>query len=157
MEYHNSRHIPGDAVAASRRVVDILAGQGFRIAVPQRDAVELLGPGMRSSRQNPLVGASKVVVRSRDREVAIEAEFGALRRLIRSLGVFLFGMAVCLFVLFAFVIPPDDVYVRFVVPVLPLAPWLVLLPLMGSMLRRRTARAFDVLLLNVAGEAAFKK
>ena len=150
MEYQRSKHVSGDAIAASKRAVDILAGQGFRIAVPQSDAVELSGPGMHSSRQNPLVGASKVVVRSHRREIVIEADFGAVRLLVRTLGVCILGMAVFFYVLFGFVICPDNVYVRFVVPALPFAPWPVLLPWMGWVFRRRTARAFDVLLQNVA-------
>jgi hypothetical protein len=106
MEYENSKHVSGEASAAAKRIVDSLAGQGFQIAARQRDSVELLGSGMRSSQQNPLVGASKVVVRSRRREGVIEAEFDAVRRMIRTLGVVLFGMAIYFFVLFGFVIPP---------------------------------------------------
>jgi len=63
VEYENSRHVSGDASAVAKKIIDSLVGQGFQIAARQRDSVELLGPGMRSSRQNPLVGASKVVVR----------------------------------------------------------------------------------------------
>jgi len=152
MEYENSKHVSGDASAVAKGIVDSLVGQGFQIAAQQRDSVELLGPGMQSSRQNPLVGASKVVVRSRRREVVIEADFGAVRRMIRTLGVFLIGMALFFFVLFGFVIPPDGPIMRFVVPVLPLAPWPVLLPSMGRLFRRRAARAFDVLLQNIGSE-----
>jgi hypothetical protein len=151
MEYQNSKHVRGEANATAKKLVDSLVSQGFRIAVQQRDSVELLGPGMHSSRQNPLVGASKVAVRSWGREVAIEADFGAVRRMIRALGVFFIGMTIFLFVLFGFVIPSENMVVRFVVPLLPLAPWPVLLPWMGWLFRRRAARAFDALLQNVAG------
>ncbi len=154
MEYQNSKHVSGEASAAAKRIVDALAAVGFRIAVQQDDSVELLGPGMHSSRQNPLVGASKVVVRSHRREVAIEADFGAVRRLIRTLGFFFVGMGVCFFVLFGFVIHSDNptLVTRFVLPLLPLAPWPVLLPWMSWLFQRRTARAFDALLERVGAE-----
>jgi hypothetical protein len=76
----------------AKRIVDSLAAQGFRIVTQNRDIAELVGPGMRSSRQNALVGASKVTIRTLGREVAIEANFGAVRRLIRILGTVLFGI-----------------------------------------------------------------
>ena len=151
MEYESSKHVSGEASAVAKRIVDTLVGQGFRIAARQRDSVELLGPGMTSSRQNPLVGASKVVVRSHRREVAIEADFGGVRRLIRTLGFIICSMAILFLVLFGFVIPIEPPVLRYIVPVLPLAPWPFLLPWMGWLFRRRTARAFDVLLQNIAG------
>jgi hypothetical protein len=151
MEYQNSKHVPSEASAAAKKIVNSLVAQGFRISVQQRDSVEMLGPGMHSSGQNPLVGASKVVVRSQDREVVIEADFGAVRRLIRWLGIFILGMTIVSFLVFAFVVRPDGLAMRFLVPLLPLAPWPVLLPWMNRLFRRRTARAFDVLLQNIAG------
>jgi hypothetical protein len=150
MEYQNAKHVSGEAAAAAKQIVDSLTAQGFRIAREQRGSVDLLGPGMQSSRQNPLVGASNVVVSSRRREVIVEADFGAVRRLIRTLGVVIFAMAILFFVMFAFVVRPENWFVRFVVPVLPLAPWPILLPWMSWLFRRRTARAFDTLLQNTA-------
>jgi hypothetical protein len=135
---------------AAKRIVDSLAAQGFRIVAQNPDSVELAGPGMQSCRQNPLVGASKVAIRSLGREVAIEADFGALRRLIRTLGVVIFAMAILFFVLFGFMLPMPHPVMRFLVPILPMAPWLVLLPWMTWLFKRRTARAFDRLLENVA-------
>jgi hypothetical protein len=150
MEYQNSKHVSGEASAAGKRIVDSLVGQGFRIVVQNREAVELAGPGMSSSQQNPLVGASKVTIRSLGREVTIEADFAAVRQLIRTLGVVIFSMAILFLVLFGFVIPIEPPVLRYILPVLPLAPWPFLLPWMGWLLRRRTARAFDVLLESVA-------
>jgi hypothetical protein len=150
VEYQNSKHVSGEAHAAAKRIVTSLTGQGFRIVTQNRDLVELAGPGMTSSRQNPLVGASKVVVRGLGREVTIEADFAAIRRLIRILAVVIFGMAILFCVLFGFVVPFEHPVLRFILPVLPLAPWLFLLPWMGRIFRRRTARAFDTLLESVA-------
>jgi hypothetical protein len=150
MDYQNRKCVGGEVGTAAKRIVDSLAAVGFRILAQQGDSVELAGPGMRSSRQNPLVGASKVTIRGLGREVAIEADFGAVRRLIRALGVFLVGLAIFFFVLFGFVFPPENRALRFVMPLLPLAPWPFLLPWMNWLFKRRTARALDVLLENVA-------
>ena len=59
MEYHNSKHVSGEAHAAAKRVVDALAAQGFRIVARRRDSVEFAGPGLQSSQQNPLLGARR--------------------------------------------------------------------------------------------------
>jgi hypothetical protein len=151
MDYQNSQHTRGEASTATRRIVASLAALGFQIVTHNRDVVELVGPGMRSSHQNPLVGASKVTIRSLGREVAIEADFGAVGRLIRTLGIVIFSMAILFLVLFGFVIPCPHPVLRYILPVLPLAPWPFLLPWMSWLFRRRTARALDALLEGVAG------
>jgi hypothetical protein len=151
MEYQNRKHVPGEAGAASMRIVDSLTAQGFRIVTQNRDLVEMSGPGMSSSRQNPLVGASQVTIRSLGRELAIEADFAAVGRLVRTLGVVIFSMAIVFLVLFGFVIPSEHPVLRYILPVLPLAPWLFLLPWMNRLFKRRTARALDALLENVSG------
>lgn len=151
MEYQNAKHVSGEASAAAKRIVASLAAEGFRIVTQNRDLVEMAGPGMSSSSQNPLVGASKVTIRSLGREVAIEADFGAVRRLIRTLGIVIISMAILFLVLFGFVIPLQHPVLRYVLPVLPLAPWPFLLPWMSWLFQRRTARAFDALLASAAG------
>jgi hypothetical protein len=151
VKYQNSKHTRGEASAATRRIVESLTALGFRVVTQNRDLLELAGLGMSSSRQNPLVGASKVTIRSLGREVAIEADFGAVRRLIRTLGIVIFSMAILFLVLTGFVIPIELPVLRYILPVLPLAPWPFLLPWMSGLFQRRTARALDALLENVAG------
>jgi hypothetical protein len=151
VDYQNSKHVPGEASTAAKRIVDLLSGQGFRIFTQNRDVVELAGPGMSSSRQNPLVGASKVTIRSLGREVAIEADFGAVRRLIRTLGIVILSLEILFFGLSVSIIPFEPRVLRYIVPVLPVAPWLFLLPWMNWLFKRRTARALDALLERVAG------
>jgi hypothetical protein len=149
MEYQNSKHVPGGAsAAAAKRIVDTLSAVGFRIVSQQNFSVELKGPGMNSSRENALVGASRVVVRVERGQVTVEAEFAAVRRLIRGVGVLVGGLAIFFLVLFGFIVPvkESDTFVRFVMPILPVALWPIVLPWMGRVFRRRTARALDALL-----------
>jgi hypothetical protein len=148
MEYEKTVHISGDVAKPTGTVVETLARHGFRIVRKRETSAELDGPGMNSSKQNPLVGASKVHVKGRSGRLTVEAEFGAVRRLMRFLGWMLVGMAGLFFVLFGFVFPAENPVMRFVVPLAPLAPWPILLPVMGRYFRRRSARALDVLVEN---------
>ena len=148
MEYEKSVPVAGDAGRAMETVVAALTLFGFRVAGKREAEVELLGPGMYSSKQNPLVGASRVVVRAESGRLAIHAEFDAVRRLIRTVGLVILGMAVLFLVLFGFVLPVENPIVRFVVPVLPFAGWPFLLPWMRRHFAQRTARALDALAEN---------
>jgi hypothetical protein len=150
MEYEKTVHVSGDVAEAVKTVVQTLARHGFRITRKRDTSAELDGPGMNSSKENPLVGASKVHVKGRSGRLTVEAEFGAVRRLIRALGWMFIVMAVLFFVLFGFVLPVEGLVLRFVVPVASIAPWVILLPLMGRYFRSRCARALDVLVENAA-------
>lgn len=150
MDYQNRRHASVEAGLATRRIRDTLTGLGFRVVREEANSIELSGPGMISSGQNSLVGASKVTIITIGREVTIEAEFGGVRRLIGGICVLILGLAVFFFVLFGFVIPVEKPAMRFILPLCPLAPWPILLPWMTWLFKRRTARAFDGLLESVA-------
>ena len=150
VDYNNSKYVGSKASESAKSVVDALTGHGFRVLARRDVAVELAGPSMSSSTKNPLVGASKVVVRVESGQVMIEAEFVAQRRFMRRIGVFVFGMDVSCVVLFVLLIPPEHFVIRFVLPVLFLVPSLIAVPWMSCVFRRRTAKAFDVLLQDAA-------
>jgi hypothetical protein len=59
---------------------------GFEMVKRQNDSVELLGPGMNSTRQKPVLGATVVRVELRGQQLRLEAELGgidSLRRFMR--------------------------------------------------------------------------
>jgi hypothetical protein len=160
--------VSGAPDAALKFVLITLATNGFTIT--QRDATSatLIGPGLNSTRQNPILGASKIDVRVDDRSLHVHAELGDVDRMWRFLMWFPFLLCFGLGLFFAVVggavfgqqfgaengVPAAQgrkwALVALGVAMLPAAPWLVLSPRMARMVRNRTHRALETLVANAA-------
>jgi hypothetical protein len=113
--------------------------------------VELTGPGMISSRQDPLVGISKIHISQSSGSLSVEAQFNSIRRLIKYIAIFIVGMAVFFVILFGilFTRQRQPFGKILLISLAPLAPWPVLLPLIMIWQKSRTSQALDVLLSNI--------
>jgi hypothetical protein len=142
-------------VADSEKAVDAAANvfiqHNFQIVEKSETAIELTGPGMISSRQDPLVGISKIRISKSSGSLSVEAQFDSIRRLIKYLAIFIVGMGVFFVILFGilFTRQGQSMGIIVLISLAPLAPWPVLLPLITIWLKSRTARALDVLLSNI--------
>ena len=143
-------------VADSEKAVDAAANvfiqRSFQIVEKSETAVELTGPGMISSRQNPLVGISRIRVLKSNGSLSVEAQFDSIRKLIKYIAVFIVGMGVFFVILFGILFTRQGQPMGTVVLIslAPLAPWPVLLPLIMMWLKSRTSRGLDILLSNTA-------
>ena len=141
--------------ADAAKVLDALTGvfvqHGFRIGEKSETAVELTGPGMISSRQSPLVGISKTRIHRANGSLSIEAEFDSIRRLLKYMGFLIAGLAVFFMVLFGILFTRQGKPIGrvIIVSLVPLAPWPILIPIIGKFLKRRTSRALDTLVHNM--------
>ena len=150
MEYQKKIRFAGDADRAVRFGVETLTSQGFRITRHHAASAELAGPGMSSSKQNPLVGASHVEVRGRSGELSLVAQLGAVRRLIRVMALFLLGLALGLAVLFGILFRDRHLLQILLLALAPFVAWPAILALLGIVFRKRTCAALDTLLDNMA-------
>ncbi|MHC4498449.1 MAG: hypothetical protein ACYS21_04975 [Planctomycetota bacterium] len=150
MDYQ--RTIPvADSEKAVGAAANVFIQHSFRITQKSQTAVELTGPGMISSRQDPLVGISKIHISQSSGSLSVEAQFDSIRKLIKYIAVFIVGMAVFFIVLFGVLFTRQGQPIGRIVLIslAPLAPWPVLLPLIMMWLKSRTTRALDVLLSNI--------
>lgn len=136
---------------AIRAVTGVFVQHGFQIVERSETAVELTGPGMISSRQNPLVGISRIRICRTSGALSIEAEFGSIRRLLKYIGLFILGMGVFFLILFGILFTKQGQPLSKIalIALAPFIPWPVIIPLMAVWLKSRTSRALDVLLSNV--------
>ncbi|MHC4665025.1 MAG: hypothetical protein ACYS9T_03585 [Planctomycetota bacterium] len=151
MDYQ--RTIPvADSEKAVGAAASVFIQHSFRITQKSETAVELTGPGMISSRQNPLVGISQIRILQSTGSLSVEAQFDSVRKLLKYIAVFIVGMGIFFVVLFAVLFTRQGQPLRIIVLIslAPLAPWPVLLPLIMIWLKSRTSRALDVLLSNTA-------
>ena len=162
MHYAAAAPFRGDPDKAFSLAEPALTAIGFCLTERTPTAVEFVGPGMNSSRQSALVGASRIHVQSNRGELALEADLGGVARMARF--VTLFPVALCAFlailfiVLFRVLFGPGPWLVTVVASTGGIALlWLLLGPLMARGIRARTCHSLDALLANMVkvGESAY--
>ena len=154
MQYAASLPFHGDPDKAIGLAESALTAIGFRLTKRTAATVELVGPGMNSSREIALVGASRIRISSDHGNVAVEADLGGVARMARFVTLFPIGLPLCIGVglslLFCAMFGPGIWIVAVAVPVgANVLLWLVLGPRMARGIRERTQRALDTLLANM--------
>ncbi len=135
----------GDAEAALETAKTALLGQGFEIVRYSQDELAVRGSGMNSTREPPIRGASELAITVRQSEIELHARLGGVARMKAFLYLFPLGMAVMFLVGFGLAFGSR---LWWAYP-LPLAPWLVLSPVLARWVENRTKRALDGLLRSV--------
>lgn len=158
--------------AVLQAALSTLLSLGFTIVKRDASSATVTGPGLNSTRQHPMLGASAIELKVVDEALQLRAELGGVQRMERFLKLFplLLGLSLGLFfgVIGGFAFG-QAFGVGFGVPwapgwrwlvvalafsVLPVAPWLVLGPLMSHAIRQRTQRALTALIGNADKLAA---
>ncbi len=151
MDYEKTMPFSGNMEKALEVAKNVFIQHNFQIVRDSDTEVELTGPGMLSSRQNPLVGISRVCIRGTSGNLSIEAEFGGIRKLTKYLVLFIVGMAIFFLVFFGIILPkqgqPADKII--LISLAPFIPWPVIIPLMAMWMKSRTAKSLDILTNNM--------
>jgi hypothetical protein len=155
MQYASSLPFRGDTESAFRLAESALTATGFRLTERAPESMELVGPGMNSTRQSALVGASRVRVRRGDATLELEAELGGAERMSRFVTLFPIGLVLFLGVVLSAVFLIVFGAGMWIAPVAAVVGvnaglWLFLGPAMARGIRARTERALDALLANMA-------
>lgn len=149
MRYAATRAHSGSAASALKIVEETLLPNGFRIVEAGASRLELKGPGMRSSKENPLRGATRVVVDAHDGVLHLDASLGGVVWL--SLFVCLFPPALWLILgLAALARPESGEGLLASKSLYGVGIWLVLGPAMSFWFRKRTIDALETMLINAA-------
>jgi hypothetical protein len=164
--YQTAAEFGGDPRAVLDSAIATLTHNGF--AITQRDAASasLTGPGLTSTKQNAILGASHVLLNVRGNRLEAQAELGGVDRMQRFLMrfPFLLALAIGLFLgvgggLFfgaqtgaGFGAPWAPgwswLLVTLGISMLAVSPWFVLSPLMSRAMRNRTQTALETLVRN---------
>jgi len=153
MHYDKSLPCPEQAERALEEVRERLLHLGFCLKLVGERDFEVAGPGMHSTKEDPLLGISAARVSVGERQLRIHAELGAARRMQAFVLYFPVALVVVLCGVFAFTVPHGEMFAQSSGLVLLLS-WLVVGFAMGLWIERRTKRAIDVLLENAVRLAA---
>lgn len=148
-------------------VKTILVSNEFRIEEASDRHLVATGPGLNSTKQNPLLGATLIELDVSDHNVELYAELGGVDRMRSFLTQFPWILGSGLGLLFAslgsalqgFALPfglgpavgrPDLDWLLngLAVGLLPVAPWIIVSPLMSNWIQQRTEHALDTLTAN---------
>ena len=154
-EFRETRPIAGDHGRAFGLALASLTSCGFRVTDKSAERMELVGPGMNNSRQSPLVGASRIVIRRSGENLELEADLGGVRTMERFVTLFPTGMPLLLGAILGAVFwlkvgPGWWIWVIITAVGANFALWMVLGPIIARSMRRRTTSALEALLTNMA-------
>jgi hypothetical protein len=173
MTYSNSIAFTGDPQRLLAAAATILMTNGFAVVQQEGDQIEFIGPGLNSTKQNPLLGAARIVVSAKQGRLAVDADYGgvdSLRRfmirfpLLLGLGLGCIFAVISLIVFLGFYLYGADFgpawtvawlspLFAIAVSLLSVSPWFFLAPWIRRHLERKTTFALDTLMTNVSHAA----
>jgi hypothetical protein len=149
MNYERSIEFHGDPVRAFAAASNILMPNNFNLVDKTLGHAAFEGGGMQASWQNPLVGATRIRIEAKGERLILSAYLGGIRFMAWFLFLFPFALALLLSGIFA-AMEVSPFRQMALIAFLSVSPWMVLSPLMSLWLKRRTERALDTLLSNLA-------
>ena len=153
MNHTLSLDFRGDLAAAFAMATSTLTASGFNLVSKTSRSLEFTGPGMWSSHESPLRGASRITITGAGSRIELAAELGGGRRLMIIGVLVVVAISVAQAAVFGvrYFKNPQTIDWLHALPavVIPLVIAVAVGPLVGVQLRRRTIRALNTLLNNM--------
>jgi hypothetical protein len=151
--YLTSKKFSGKTEAAISSIETTLLPNNFKVTKTTQTTIELTGPGLRSTKENPIRGASEIKIEARNGKLHLEASLCG----IRFLAIFVIAFPFLLMATLAFlpvILAGGDFSEFNPFILLIMAPWVFISPMAVVWMRKRTMRALDDMLDNavVLGE-----
>lgn len=155
MDYTKTVPIKGDGRKALERARSVFIQQGFQVSPISTQRFEAKGEKLLRNNHNPFHGVSRAIFMVSGGILTVEAEFGGVRRLRNFLYIFPPALGLVLVVSFSLAgnFAGKPWYMPYL-PLGPVAPWVVISPLMAWSFRRRVIETLDTLLENLHGMRA---
>ena len=151
-EYSKTVPFTGHEARALDVARSAFVGQGFQIVASNDNELRVTGPGISSTREDPLKGVSEASIIVRSSAIQIKAILGGAQKLKTFLRFFPMGMGLFFMIVFgvlAWRLPPFRHAWIFLIPLLALSPWLFLAPLIARSIEKKTEQSVDTLLSNM--------
>lgn len=160
--YSTSSKLSNGVPEAMNASVTTLTNNGFAIRERADDSAVLTGPGLNSTKQNPLLGATRINLKVQDGQLVANAELGGVESMQRfvtrfpillcvGLGLF-FGVLAAVQVGLGPAIPGWQgwqlVLLAMLIAMIPGLPWLFLGPMVGRITLTKTQNAIQTLVQN---------
>jgi hypothetical protein len=151
MDHQASVPFGGDPAKALETARSVLATNGFKVNPQGENGITAEGPGMKSTRQNPLLGMTRAQITVRQSSIDLEAELGGVRFMQQFIIFFPPGLILFLALIFALLPMEGEAPSR--MWLFMILPWIVIGPLIAKTMKRSTVKAIDTLLHNMSRSA----
>lgn len=98
--------------------------------------------------QNPILFANKIEITVGDFGLEVTARLDYVKKMMLYTGIFVASLFIFFLILFSITFHGKN-QPWLLVAILPLAPWIILIPLFGKFWKNRTNKALDVLVQNL--------
>jgi len=154
VKYSKTVPFTGKAAKALEVARSTFLPQGFQLVASTDYELRVTGPGLNSTKENPLKGITEasIIIRPSASAIEMTATLGGVEKMKKFLTFFPLGLALLFLIAIGVValsVPAMRRPIFFLTPVLALSPWLFLSPWMSRMIGRRTVQAIDTLLNNM--------
>ena len=152
MEYSKTVPFTGYGAKALDVARSVFMGQGFQITTSSDYELRVTGPGLNSTKENPLKGVTDATIIVRAASIECKAILGGAEKMRTFLRLFPLGLGIFFLIAFgalALVLPDFRRPWIFLIPLLALSPWLFLAPIISRFIEKRTMQALDTLLNNM--------
>jgi len=151
MDYEKTEPFSGNMEKVLEVAKNVFIQHNFQIVRDSVTEVEFTGPGMLSSRQNPIVGISRIRIRATRGTLSIEAEFEGIRKLTKYLVFFIVAMAIFFVVFFGIMFSRQGQPLNktIIISLATFVPWPVIIPVMYVWMKSRASEALDRLVSNM--------
>ncbi|MFW5653667.1 MAG: hypothetical protein ACOC0P_06435 [Planctomycetota bacterium] len=151
MQYEDRVPYSGTPSEAVNAVANMIVPHRFHILKQTESVIEATGPGMRSTKQDPLTGATVIRFWVDDGEATLQAELGGVRFMQRFVFFFPMLLGVGLYILFA-ILSRGQFQGPITLSVFgPMIIWLFIAPLPARSIISRTVRALEFVLIEATG------
>ncbi|MHC4944430.1 MAG: hypothetical protein ACYTG7_15550 [Planctomycetota bacterium] len=148
MDHQASIRFSGDPAKALETARSVLALNGFKVSSQGEGTILAEGPGLKSTRQNPLLGMTRAQITVRQSSIDLEAELGGVRFMQRFIVIF--PPALVLFLALVFYLVPMKGETPSYLWLYMILPWIVIGPLIAKIMKRSTVKAIETLLHNMS-------
>jgi hypothetical protein len=157
MDYSSKVPFQGQFRDALTLAIGALTTLGFHVAARDEQAIEFTGPGLNSTRQNALLGATRIRLEASGGQLAVQAELGGVRWLRRFVLLFppmlCLGIGVTLVIFFTLVkpgaLPRLEAAIAAILG-LHMVVWMIVGPVIARRFETKCQRSLDSLIANLA-------
>lgn len=150
IKYEKTIKFNGDISSAMATAKNFFISNGFKLELRGNDTLLLKGPGMISNRQNAIRGVSKGQLQITSSSIVFTGDLGGVEFMKKFVCFFppalILGLTVTLSIVFYLT---NQFSVEFLTFALLIIPWLIIGPLVGKSIQRKTENAINTLLENL--------
>lgn len=152
IEYSTTVPFVGSGKRALAVAQTTLVSLNFRILSSSETELNVSGRGINSTRENPLKTVTEATFLIRNAAIEVRANLGGAEKMRRFLTIFPLALAAFFLIVWttiAYFVPEFRHWWIFVLPLIPLSPWLFLTPIICRSFERRSKDAIDSLVGNM--------